>query len=508
MSLACVYSRAQIGIEAPQVTVEVHITQGLPSFSIVGLPETSVKEAKDRVRSALLNSHYQFPQQRITVNLAPADLPKQGGRFDLAIAIGILLASKQLPEAVQQQLQQNHSEFYGELALSGELLGHTGILPALLAAKSNNSVCYISHANHAEASLISKLVIKASNSLAQVCGDLLGQISLPLVEPVDVLNQIPECELDLAEVKGQQHGKRALEIAAAGQHNLLFVGPPGTGKSMLAARMATILPPLNEAEALSTAAVYSLTGHKLNTSSWRQRPFRSPHHTCSAVALVGGSSQVKPGEISLAHNGVLFLDELTEFDRKVLDSLREPMETRKVMVSRAARQCEYPANFQLICALNPSPTGSIYDKRATPDQILRYLNKISGPFLDRIDLQVELNNVPTHELQQLADGEPSYVVQQRVILAQQHQYQRQGKLNAQLANRELMEVAKLGQSELALLAKLSEHLALSPRSYHRLIKVALTIADIAQHGKVEGEHIKEAISYRAFERLLGQLTRL
>lgn len=508
MSLACVFSRAQIGIEAPKVTVEVHITQGLPSFSIVGLPETSVKEAKDRVRSALINSYYQFPQQRITVNLAPADLPKQGGRFDLAIAIGILLASKQLPEAVQHQLQQTHSEFYGELALSGELLGHTGILPALLAAKHQGSVCYISQANQAEASLISDLLIKSSSSLSAVCSDLLGQTALPFVEPLDVAHQVPICALDLAEVKGQQHGKRALEIAAAGQHNLLFVGPPGTGKSMLAARMATILPPLSEVEALSTAAVYSLTGHKLNPTSWRQRPFRSPHHTCSAVALVGGSSQVKPGEISLAHNGVLFLDELTEFDRKVLDSLREPMETRKVMVSRAARQCEYPANFQLICALNPSPTGSIQDKRATPDQVIRYLNKVSGPFLDRIDLQVELNNVPTHELQQLANGEPSYVVQQRVVAAQQIQYQRQGKLNAQLGNAELMQAAQLGDAELALLAKLSDHLALSPRSYHRLIKVALTIADLHQCNKIQGEHIKEAISYRALERLLTQLTRM
>ncbi|MBE0364877.1 magnesium chelatase family protein [Pseudoalteromonas ulvae UL12] len=505
MSLARIYSRAQVGIAAPEVIVEVHLGNGLPSFSIVGLPETSVKEAKDRVRSALINSQFSFPDQRITVNLAPADLPKEGGRFDLAIAIGILVASEQLHSPDISQY-----EFFGELALSGEIRGVSAIVPSVMAATQAKRCCVLAQVDDPLASLIDSANRKACTSLQQVWLDLSGQMPLALncayqSEP-DKQHDVCGDALDLNEVKGQQQGKRALEIAAAGQHNLLFVGPPGTGKSMLAQRMTSIMPPMTADEALETAALYSITGQEIALNNWRKRPYRNPHHTCSAVALVGGSSNPRPGEISLAHNGILFLDELPEFERKVLDSLREPMETGKVVISRAARQAEFPANFQLIAALNPSPTGCHTDKRSTPDQVLKYLSKISGPFLDRIDLQVELPRLPASQLQSQEYSESSEDVRIRVEQAYERQMKRQGKLNSQLGNKEIAIHCPLGHEEQVFLAQVSEKLGLSPRSYHRIIKVARTIADLSAESDITLPHLKESIGYRALERLLNQLS--
>ncbi|MCF7519751.1 YifB family Mg chelatase-like AAA ATPase [Pseudoalteromonas sp. L21] len=503
MSLARIFSRAQIGVQAPEVIVEVHLGNGLPAFHIVGLPETSVKEAKDRVRSALENSQFGFPDQRITVNLAPADLPKEGGRFDLAIAVGILVASGQIscPDI-------HRYEFYGELALNGEVRGVNAILPSVLGAKEKGRCCFLPADNDSLASLVSGVARKAVYSIQDVWNDLLNQQPLPLnIEyPEQELDR--ESLLDLSDVKGQPGAKRVLEIAAAGGHNLLFLGPPGTGKSMLAQRMPTIMPAMSDNEAISTAALYSIIGQSVDLANWRERPFRNPHHTCSAVALVGGSSNPKPGEISLAHNGVLFLDELPEFERKVLDSLREPMETGVVTISRAARQMEFPSQFQLIAALNPSPTGSHTDKRATPDQVLRYLSRVSGPFIDRIDLQIELPRLTSSQLQSTEIEESSEQVRSRVERAYAIQLERQGKVNARLNNKEMNRYCILAAAELQFLAKASEKLALSPRSYHRVIKVARTISDLKAQPNITLSELKEALNYRAFERLISQLTQL
>ncbi|MBD1584373.1 YifB family Mg chelatase-like AAA ATPase [Pseudoalteromonas sp. S16_S37] len=502
MSLAKVYTRAQVGIDAPQVSVEVHLSNGLPAFHIVGLPETSVKEAKERVRSALTNSRFLFPEQRITVNLSPADLPKEGGRYDLAIAVGILVASGQL---VCQELMSY--EFYGELALSGEVLGIHAILPSVLAAEKAKRCCYLPITNDELASLAPNASRKAVPSLEALWLDMQGQQSLPFNQTYQKEVCEPIEYLDMDEVKGQESAKRVLEIAAAGGHNLLFLGPPGTGKSMLAQRMPTIMPALPAESALETASVYSLIGQRIDMRNWCRRPFRSPHHTCSAVALVGGSSKPKPGEISLAHNGVLFLDELPEFERKVLDSLREPMETGQVTISRAARQVDFPARFQLIAALNPSPTGSYDDKRATAEQVLKYLSKISGPFIDRIDLQIELPRLSTSQLQSERQEESSAQIRKRVEHAYKIALQRQNKCNAMLSNRELLCHCALGLQEKQYLAKAVDKLKLSPRSYHRILKVARTIADLSAEPNITLNALKEALSYRAFERLISQLTR-
>ncbi|WP_105167192.1 YifB family Mg chelatase-like AAA ATPase [Pseudoalteromonas sp. T1lg23B] len=502
MSLAKIYTRAQVGVSAPQVCVEVHLSNGLPAFHIVGLPETSVKEAKERVRSAITNSKFLFPEQRITVNLAPADLPKEGGRYDLAIAVGILAASGQI---AAQQLA--NFEFYGELALSGEVLAVNAILPSVLAAAKVNRCCYLPLQNDQLASLAPHAHRKAVTSLESIWLDMQGQQNLPVNITYPHDDNVSVESLDMSDVKGQEGAKRVLEIAAAGGHNVLFLGPPGTGKSMLAQRMPSIMPTLPADDALETASIYSLTGQHIDAQNWRKRPFRNPHHTCSAVALVGGSSKPKPGEISLAHNGVLFLDELPEFERKVLDSLREPMETGMVTISRAAQQVDFPARFQLIAALNPSPTGHYDDKRATSDQVLRYLSKISGPFLDRIDLQVELPRLSTLQLQSEQVQETSKMVKERVDSAYDIALQRQGKVNAMLSNRELAVHCKLDESEKQFLAKAVDKLQLSPRSYHRILKVARTISDLNGHADISLCALKEALSYRAFERLISHLTR-
>lgn len=502
MSLARIYSRAQVGIQAPEVIVEVHLGNGLPAFHIVGLPEASVKEAKDRVRSALENSKFGFPDQRITVNLAPADLPKDGGRFDLAIAIGILVASGQI---VCTEIEKY--EFYGELALNGEVRGVNAILPSVLAAKAQGRCCFLPLVNDSLASLVNGVQRKAISSIQDVWSDLLNQQPLPLnIRYPEQQHCGAEFLIDLSDVKGQPGAKRVLEIAAAGGHNLLFLGPPGTGKSMLAQRMPTIMPGMSDDEALATAALYSIIGQSVDLTNWRKRPFRNPHHTCSAVALVGGSSNPKPGEISLAHNGVLFLDELPEFERKVLDSLREPMETGTVTISRAARQMEFPAQFQLIAALNPSPTGCHNDKRATPDQVMRYLSRVSGPFIDRIDLQIELPRLNSTQLQSTDAEETSAQVKARVEAAYNLQLNRQGKVNARLNNKEMSVHCALAPAELQFLAKASEKLSLSPRSYHRVIKVARTISDLKGQTDITLSELKEALNYRAFERLLAQLS--
>ncbi|NVJ68585.1 MAG: YifB family Mg chelatase-like AAA ATPase [Gammaproteobacteria bacterium] len=505
MSLAIVYSRAGIGIEAPLVTVEVHLSNGLPSLSIVGLPEAAVKESKDRVRSAIINSNFDFPARRITINLAPADLPKEGGRFDLPIALGILAASGQVNSDFL-----NRYEFVGELALTGELRSIKGILPISLACQEAKRTLIVPASNAEEAGLIPKASAKQANHLLQVCELLNQQAELASCPPPSHLSG-HHYSVDIADVIAQDAAKRALLIAASGHHHLVFVGPPGTGKSMLAHRLPTILSPMNEQEAKESAAIYSVSHFGFDARSFFQRKIRTPHHSCSAPALIGGGSHPKPGEISLSHRGVLFLDEFTEFDRFVLDNLREPMESGKVTISRAASQMEYPAQFLLVAAMNPCPCGHFGNPkshcRCTPDQIRRYLGKISGPLLDRIDLQVE---VPLLTEEQLTQGNPansptSQDFQQQVLDCQLLQQDRQNKLNAELAANELEQFANLSKDAQELMSLSLKQLNLSARSYHRIIKVARTIADLARSANIEPQHISETLGYRKLERYLAQL---
>lgn len=500
MSLAIVYSRARLGIDAPLVTVEVHLSGGLPAFQIVGLPETSVKESKDRVRSALINSEFNFPDCRITVNLAPADLPKEGGRFDLPIAIGILAAMGEInPELL------NQFEFCGELALSGDTRPIIGEIPTAYACKLDERTCILPKANAPHAVLIKDAAIVGVNSLLAALYHVKG-LQLLEFERLNFETSGFSSELDLQDVVGQPMAKRALEIAASGGHNLLFSGPAGTGKSMLAQRLTTILPIMTDEEALESASIHSVCGQKIDPATWKNRPFRTPHHTASGVALVGGGSNPRPGEISLSHNGVLFLDELPEFDRKVLDVLREPLETGKVTISRATRQAEFPANFQLIAAMNPSPTGDHKDGRATADQVLRYLNRLSGPFLDRIDIQIEVPRLPKGALTQKTDrGESSEVVRERVVRTRQIQLQRAGKPNALYSTREVDKHCILTAEDALFLENAIEKLNLSARAYHKILKVARTIADIECQANITRQHLAEALGYRAMDRLIQSL---
>ncbi len=498
MSLAVLYSRALAGMEAPSVVVEVHLSNGLPNFTIVGLPEAEVKESKDRVRSALLNSRYEFPRRRITVNLAPADLPKESGRFDLPIALGILAASRQI---AADQLAEY--EFAGELALTGELRPIRGALAMTYKACKDGRGFVLPHDNGDEAALVREARVYAARSLLEVCAHLSGQERL--AQHTGMPEAAPgEDYPDFLDVKGQAHAKRALEVAAAGGHSILMSGPPGTGKTMLASRLPGILPMMTDEQALESAAVQSLNSGGFRVANWKMRNFRSPHHTSSGVALVGGGGNPRPGEVSLAHHGVLFLDEFPEFDRKVLEVLREPLESGRITISRAARQAEFPARFQLVAAMNPCPCGYLGHAngkcRCTADQVARYRGRISGPLLDRIDLQIEVPALPESDLTGKAAGESSATIRARVEAAYQRQLARQGKANSALGTREIECHCQPDTDGAQLLKQAITRLNLSARAYHRILKVARTIADLSADGAVSGAHIAEAIQYRRFER--------
>lgn len=497
MSLAVVYSRALAGVEAPLVTVESHLANGLPSFTVVGLPETEVKEAKDRVRAALQNARFEFPARRITINLAPADLPKESGRFDLPIALGILAASGQLPAEPLAGC-----EFAGELALTGELRPIRGALAMALTAAREGRAFVLPVGSAQEAALVERATVYPAASLLEVCAHLAGRAPLARCDPGRMV--MPGNYPDLQDVKGQAHVKRALEIAAAGGHSMLMVGPPGTGKTMLAERLPGVLPPMTEEEALASAAIQSLGSAGFDPVRWRRRPFRAPHHTASAVALVGGGSQPRPGEISMAMHGVLFLDELPEFDRKVLEVLREPLESGRISVSRAARQAEFPAEFQLVAAMNPCPCGYLGHPngrcRCSPDQVARYRSRMSGPLLDRIDLQVEVPVVTHEELERRGEGDPSATVRQRVAAARARQIERQGRANAALSSREVDRFCSTDARGVTVLKQAIARLGLSARGYHRVLKVARSIADLEGMKRISASQVAEAIQYRRFER--------
>ena len=502
MSLAVVNARASLGLDAPPVVVEVHITGGLPRLSIVGLPETAVKESKDRVRSALMNAHFEYPRRRITVNLAPADLPKEGGRFDLPIAVGILAASGQVPLD-----GLGTHEFIGELALTGALRPVGGTLTAALHARAVNRDLILPFADALEAALVRNTSVLPARALLDVCAHLRGEKTLePMIGPPPVSNAAVTC--DLADVAGQYRAKRALEIAAAGGHNLLFIGPPGTGKTMLANRLPGILPPMEEEEALESAAVRSVSSLAFSAALWGVRPFRAPHHTASAAALVGGGTHPRPGEASLAHNGVLFLDELPEFDRRVLEVLREPLESGRITISRAARQAEFPARFQLVAAMNPCPCGHLGDAvracRCTAEQIARYRARISGPLLDRIDLHVEVPRPkPEAETRSVQEPETSPSVAARVRAARRRQFERAGTVNAWLPPGAVDKICNLDGANQRLLDAAIQRFGLSQRARHRVLRMARTIADLADAKQIDRAHLTEAVGFRVLDRRTG-----
>ncbi len=500
MSIAIAYSRALLGVTAPPVAVETHLSTGLPAFNLVGLPETTVRESKERVRSALLNAGYEFPQRRITVNLAPADLPKEGTRYDAAIALSILAASGQLPPAALALV-----EVVAELALNGDLRGVRGIMPAALAAAAAGRALLVAPANRDEAALVADLAVHAADSLHALTRHLAGTEPIAAWRSAGGPHPPPRGLPDLADVEGQHFVKRALEIAAAGGHNLLMCGPPGTGKTMLAARLPGVLPPLRDDEAFEVAIVCSVGGQPRMPEDWRVRPFRAPHHTSSAAAIVGGGTVPRPGEVSLAHHGVLFLDELPEFNRRTLEVLREPLETGRVTIARAAATLTYPASFQLVATMNPCPCGYAGDPggvcRCGVEQIRQYRARLSGPLLDRIDLQAE---VPRENDWLRASGGPraesSAAIAARVAAAHALQITRQKKLNARLDVRELGMHAALADAEREFLAQAFERFRLTARSYHRVIKIARTIADLAGRAHVARHDLAEALQLRRMDR--------
>ncbi|MEE9321098.1 MAG: YifB family Mg chelatase-like AAA ATPase [Granulosicoccus sp.] len=521
MAYATVNSCTLVGITALPVVVEIHITGGLPGMSIVGLPQSAVRESKDRVKAAIQHANFHFPQSKVVVNLAPADLPKRGGRFDLPIALGILIASDQIPaEAVKNLV------VIGELGLTGKLRAVSGVLPTAQSLSNSERALLLPLINGREATRCVRTHVIGVSTLIETCLALSGDGVLPRLDasmfegvaegkPPGVLfpsanRQVAQSTQrlgrlpDMVDVLGQAAARRALEIAAAGRHNLLMVGPPGTGKSMLACRLPGIQPAMSEQEAMETASVASISYTGFDESRWGIRPFRTPHHTASGVALVGGGgSQPMPGEISLAHNGVLFLDELSEFPRSVLDVLREPMETGKITVSRAARQAEFPARFQLVAAMNPCPCGYDGDHsastrcRCTADAISRYQSRLSGPFLDRIDLWVTVERPTIAERNKANDQESTEIIQRRVLAAYQRQLERQQSVNADLDPRQMSHVLGLDAAAQELVEAATERFELSLRAMHRLLRVARTIADLDEAEVVDTGHLAEALSLRA-----------